>query len=478
MIDRLLKKYKELPIAFKMTLWLFVCMCIQKGISLLTVPIFARIMSTEQYGVFNTFLSWETVFEIFISFRLYAGVFDKGMNKFKDSRDEYALSMQYTSTLFALVTSLIYVLFHNQINRFTGLSNLLTIGLIIELLMSAPMKFWSVKKRYEFDYKPIVIATLGLAFLNPIIGIIAVFSSDDKGIARIMSLILVQIGYGAFFYVYNLFKGKVKYNVSFAKYAVKFNAPLIPHYLSEYILNSSDRIMIQKIVGYSYVALYSVAYNVGMVLTIIVSSINQALVPWLYQELDKKNFKIICSVVTKIGYLVLLPLFVFSVMAPEVILILGGKVYSEAVYVIPPVCASVFLIYWYTLCANVEFYYDKNKFTMFISLLGAITNISLNYFFIKWFGYIAAGYTTLVSYMVYGIGHLVFMEHIFNKAEHMHLFNFKAYFLQLLVVVLFCVVCNFLYSFVLLRFALLVLLFIIILACRNKIASIIRSIKK
>lgn len=42
---------------------------------------------------------------------------------------------------------------------------------------------------------------------------------------------------------------------------------------------------------------------------------------------------------------------------------------------------------------------------MFVSVLGAILNVFLNYILIPKFGYIAAGYTTLVCYILFAVGH-------------------------------------------------------------------------
>lgn len=474
----IINKYKNLPVAVKLTVWTFICLCVQKGISVLSVPLFTRIMSTEQYGQYNAYLSWEAVFEIFVSFRLYAGVYDKGMNKYKDRRDEYALSMQYTCSVLTIICVSIYLILYKFINQLTGLSTLITVAMFIELFLCTPMKFWSVKKRYEFDYKSIVIATMILALLNPVVGILVVYVSNEKGLARILSLIVVNIIYGLVFYVINIVKGRWKYRVDLARFAIKFNAPLLPHYFSEYILNSSDKIMIQKIIGYSEVGLYSVAYSAGMLLTIVTTSINQALVPWLYQEMDKSSFKRINTVICSIGFIVLLPLTLFILLAPELVLLLAGDVYSQSVYVIPPVCASIFFLFWYTLCANVEFYYDKNKFTMFISLIGALVNVFLNLVFIPLFGYLAAGYTTLFSYMVYGIGHMIFMEKVFFKKEGKRLFNAKVYIPQMVCILFVCIGANFIYGYLWIRIISICTIFIVLFLLKNKIKSIIREVKR
>lgn len=155
--------------------------------------------------------------------------------------------------------------------------------------------------------------------------------------------------------------------------------------------------MIQKLCTYSSVAFYSVAYNAGMLMTIITGSLNQAITPWLYQSLDKEEFDKIEQVLIGLSLIILLPMIIFIALAPEAILILAGRAYSSAAYVIPPVAGSVVFLFLYTNFANIEFYFDYNNFTMYISMIGAGLNIVFNYIFIKLFGYVAAGYTTFFA---------------------------------------------------------------------------------
>ena len=42
-------KYRSLSVQAKAALWFTICSFLQKGISFITVPIFTRLMSTEEY---------------------------------------------------------------------------------------------------------------------------------------------------------------------------------------------------------------------------------------------------------------------------------------------------------------------------------------------------------------------------------------------------------------------------------------------
>lgn len=101
-IKKLQEKYKEIPIQAKLALWITICTLVQKGISVITVPIFTRMMDTVSYGKVSAYFSWLNVLSIIASFRLGAGVYNKGLSKYKDDQEGYCLAMQYTTSIITI----------------------------------------------------------------------------------------------------------------------------------------------------------------------------------------------------------------------------------------------------------------------------------------------------------------------------------------------------------------------------------------
>ena len=95
---------------------------------------------------------------------------------------------------------------------------------------------------------------------------------------------------------------------------------------------------------------------------------------------------------------------------PEIISILGTSEYKSAIWVIPPVAVSAFLLFVYALFCNIEFYYEVSKYMTIVSIIVAAINYILNYMFIPIFGFIAAAYTTLFCYMIFVILHYCIMK--------------------------------------------------------------------
>lgn len=404
--------YRSMPLAARAAFWFAVSGVVQRGLSMLTMPIFTRLMSTEQYGLYSLYNSWLQVLTVVVTLRLTYAVFNKGMSKYPDDRDSYTSTMQGLTSIIGLVCLAVYLVMREWVNALTGLSTLITLAMFCEVLLTPAISFWMARVRYDFEYKPIVLVSLLMAAGNAVLGVLAVLLSEDKASARILSAVLVQVAIGAVLYVRNLKHARPRFVSEHARFALVFNLPLLPHYLSMYALDSFDRIMVAKMVGLSAAALYGVAYNIGLIMKIVTDSISNALVPWQYRKLASGDLQ----AVEKRWYPVLLFVGVlvtaFIAVAPELVAVLGGSRYADAIYVIPPVAVSIPFILAYTMFANVELHYDANKFMMYGSVVAAVANVGLNYVLIPQFGYLAAAYTTLFCYFGLAVAHYVYMDHV------------------------------------------------------------------
>ena len=420
------KKYRELPIQVRASFWFLICSFLQKGISSITTPIFTRLLNTAEYGQFNVFNSWLGIASIFITMSLSGGVYTQGLIKFDKERYTFSSSLQGLVLTLTCIWTVIYLIFHDFWNNLFSLTTVQMLALLIMAWTSEVFCFWAAEQRVRLNYVKLVIVTLIVSVAKPVIGIIFVINAEDKVTARILGLALVElIGYSGLF-ISQMLRGKKFFSARYWKYAIMFNLPLIPHYLSQTVLSSSDRIMIKNMVGESEAGIYSLAYSVSLIMTLFNTALGYTLSPWIYQKIKENKIKDI----EPISYISLAVIAFANIMliafAPEVILIFAPKSYYEAIWVIPPIAMSVYFMFAYDLFSKFEFYYEKTKFIMLASLIASVTNVILNYIFINLFGYMAAGYTTLLCYFLYALFHFIFMRRICKKqSESMTPFNLK-----------------------------------------------------
>lgn len=417
MIRKVGTAYQNLAQPVKASLWFLICGFLQKGISMITTPIFTRVMTEAEYGRFSTYNSWLGIIQIIVSLNLAAGVYTRGLVRNEEDQARFSSSMLGLSTTCILIWSIVYALFHKWVNHWLGLNTVLMVAMFFEIWSHAAYQFWSNRERVNYRYKRLVILTLSYVILRPLLAVLCIYRTDEvhQVEARVIATTLVNVVLFTVLYISISRKGKKFFSKKYWGYALKFNLPLVPHYLSQVVLNQSDRLMINRICGSVETAYYSVAYTLAMVLQILNNSVSATMNPWIYKAIkNNQAYKIGKVSYAVLGLIALLNLAVILA-APELLSILAPESYMAAVWVVPPVTVSVYFMFLYNLFATFEYYYEKTHYVTIATIVGAVLNIVLNAVFIPKFGFIAAGYTTLACYILYAFAHYFFMRRVLRK---------------------------------------------------------------
>lgn len=474
-----LSRYKNANVAVKASIWFTICSIIQKGISVLTMPIFTRLMSTEQYGRYNVFLTWYNILILLITLNVHTEIFNKGLIEHSEERDSYTASQAGLLIALTAFWIVLYLPFHRFVNQLLGLTTVLVLFMVFEILGTAIVGLWSARKRFEFDYPKIVKLTISMSVLNPIVGIVAVLVTDHKAEAKIIAnaVIPIIVSIGILFLFSK--KGKLFGNKQWWKPVVIACLPLVPHYLSLVLLNQSDKLMINHFTGPEDAAIYSVAHSAGLLMTIINNSINGSFVPWAYEKLKNHNGEGIKKVSNSLLAIVVFVNVVLIWLAPEAIKLLAAPQYSVAVWCLVPIAMSVYFYFAYTLFVDIEIYYGANRYIAIASVVAAILNIILNFLFIPIYGYIAAGYTSLFSYFATMILHLIFMRHVLKtSANDRDYFDFRVLAGLSVVLIVLSGLAMALYNHAIIRLGIIFVAVVVIALKRDKVISIVAEIKR
>ena len=479
-LKKIKSKYQLMPIPAKAAFWLTLCSLMQKGVSIITVPIFTRMLSTSEYGVVSVFVSWGNILILFTGLSLASGVFNTAMIRYEKEHNRVVSVLLGLSTTITFAFLLIYLAFSSFFNTLFGFSTGLMLLMILRLLLAPAFNLWMSQQRFEYNYMPFVIYTLCMTVAVPAIGYFWVLFSQDRGTARIVSMTVVECAFYAVLFIVIFFKGRSFFDKKIWWHSIKVNVPLIPHFLSGTILNQADRIMIAAMVSDSAAGKYSVAYSAATLIQIAISSINSSIIPWMYKRLKKdttENISNIKQVTNTATFFMLLAIVVFTLFAPEFMAILATKEYSDAIVLFPPLTAGVFFMFVYNLFANIELYYEKSTYVTIASVIAAVANVILNYIFIPVFGYMIAGYTTLIGYIIYTLTHYYFTQKILKQNQRKMPLDLSFLFKSCIVVIVFSIFVNILYDFWILRYSLVIGSTIFIIYKKDTVIALIKKMK-
>jgi len=213
---------------------------------------------------------------------------------------------------------------------------------------------------------------------------------------------LLQAALALFF----LLKGKwlrKGINKEYIKDALKFGVPLIPHVIGAIIITYSDRLFITNMVSIAETGLYSVGYNVGMIVYLVQNSFNQAWVPWFYEKLkgDRHSDKLNIVKFTYLYYLAMgLLVAVVTLGTPWFFTTFLGQNFQNAMQYVFWIALGFGFNGMYKMVVNYIFYLKKTYIISIMTVVTAVINILLNYFFIRSMGAIGAAKATAVSFFI------------------------------------------------------------------------------
>lgn len=447
-----------------------------KGISFFTLPLFVRLMTKADYGNFNTYAAYESIFCVIVGLALHTSLKNAKYKYIKPGEFEAYISScviigSLSTVLFLLLANITYPLYAEILDMTRGVFNLL----IIESFSVSTITLYNVYISLSYRYKSFLAVSFINVIANVTLSLLLMFTlfANNRYLARVLGTAIPVIIIATIINISFIRKGRLRIVFDHWKYALAFSIPLIFHGVSQVILSQFDRIMIKTMTGAENAGVYSFAYSISSLVLVTSTSLQQVWAPWFYERMGEKNYIAIKDRGNLFSYGMFLFVACVILGAREVIVLLGTESYIESIYYLIPILVSGYFSFLYNLPAQVEYYYEKTNYIAIGTCIAAILNIIMNYFGVLLFGPIAAAYTTLIIYGIYFCIHFT----IAKKVHGSSLFSAKLigiYSVMLFIVAFLALVFN---KAWIVRWSILIVLGIILLLWIDKTFHIIENIK-
>lgn len=447
-----LDSLKKISLEKKSAIVFVFATAISSGLNMVTTPFFTRLMPVDSFGVVQLFNTWYQILAVFATFSVTNAIINVGFHNYTNDRMGYLSSSLGFATVSTLIIVSLVFLAQGWFTKVSGLNISLIILMALSFLFLNSTRLWICLQRYELKYKKVFFVMTLSGIISTIISLIAVYLVDDHyAEARLWSVNAIPIIVGIVLYIYICLKGKKFYNKKYWTFILTFNAPLLIHYLSQFILAGSDRLMINYYCNEADVAIYSLAYLVSNILLVFFSPINSVIIPYTHKLFDAGNYTAIENFLCKLLIGTGIIIFIISLLSPEVVSVLGGKQYMDGIKIVPVVSLSTLFNVLYIFVANIEFLYGKTHKIALMTIIAALLNILLNALLIPIFGFAAAAYTTLIAYIVYAILHIYNMQKL---CKH-RIFSHKKLFVICFSCFFLCMTTVFISEMIIIRYILL-----------------------
>lgn len=371
------------------------------AIAMLTAPVFTRLLSTSDYGVFSVFMSWVNILAIVLSLQT-RGTINNGKIEFEEKDyEQYCADIYNLSFVVFVAASIIFLLFDDKIAGMlklpVGCVFLLIVNACGSYMLAFITGYLTIEEKVTDSLKISVVYTV----LSTVLSIVFISSGFCTGYnGRIWGYTIPHILLIVYTFIYFNRFTKIGYRKNNVKYCLMLSLPLIMHGLSGIVLGQSDRIMLLSMQSESIAGIYSFCYTIALPVSVVYGALNSTWVPNYYLYMAEKKYDKIEKHHNRYMFLVVGITCGYILIAPEMVKLLSVKEYWSGINIMPLVIAAYFFNFLYLFPANYEFFLKNTKYIAISSTISAIVNIVLNYLLIPKIGMYGAAIATIISYII------------------------------------------------------------------------------
>ena len=420
--------YKNL---FKQTAIYGLATVLPRMFSFLLVPLYTDLLPKAAYGKVSIIFAWMIFFNVILAYGMETAFFrfyNNETNK-KTVVETTTVSIFWSTILFLFVA----LLFKNTLANWSGIDSqyiIYTIWILaLDALVIVP---FSKLRAYQ---KPMIYALIKIG--NVVVNLtLSVFfllflpkiaQSNPDSFISTLYVENFQIGYifmaniiSSFltFVVLspNYFHLKWNFDLALWKRMMRYGLPIMIAGIAFAINEQFDKILLGKLlpanIAEAEVGVYSACYKLGLFMVLYRTAYTLGIEPFFFSHASNENAPQTYATVTKyfviFGSFILLAVIVFADILK--FLMIRDSSYWEAMKVVPLIILANFFLGIYT---NLSVWYkliDKTYIGAYISIVGAIITLALNFLLIPTMSYYGSAIATIAAY-----GSMMFISYYFGN---------------------------------------------------------------
>lgn len=408
--------YKNL---FKQTAIYGLATVFPRMMSFFLVPLYTELLPKEEYGKVTVIFAYMIFFNVILAYGMETAFF-RFYNKETDKKNviETATISLFWSSLAFLAIGLI---FRNTLAAYSEIDVqyvTYTIWiLVLDALVVVPFSKLRANQRPMF-YAIVKISNVSVNLILNVFFLVFlphIATSNPDGLLSNFYFENFQIGY---IFMSNIIASlltfivlssdylKVNWRFDFDlwKRMMRYGLPILVAGIAFAINEQFDKILLGKLlpsnIADSEVGVYSACYKLGLFMVLFRTAYTLGIEPFFFSHADKENAKQTYATVTKyfviFGSFIMLAVIVFADLFK--MLMIRDSSYWVAMKVVPLIILANFFLGIYT---NLSVWYkliDKTHVGAWISIVGAVVTLVLNFLLIPKYSYMGSAIATIAAY--------------------------------------------------------------------------------
>ena len=383
----------------------------QRGISVLLLPLYLRALSPGEYGEVALVLAGAAALTALLGFGLDAAIFRNFFELKEKPEEQRAFLSTVGSFLFVAPIALVCLLLIASLVYSPVPRDILAVGLLAAALQTTmtvfpfsvlraeerPMKYMWINVQYS-----LVLATLLIFFVIVFRwGAIGWMAANFLAWMSVLPLGLNVLKR----YWVGIFKPKYLY------LALAFSIPLIPHMLAHWGLALSDRLILDGFVSKAELGVYSSGYQAAALLGMLLTGLNWAFMARYTRGAEaNSSFDQLRRVVGVQAVATLVLSLLCFVFLPLILEMLLPSSFAGAAQVARIVSVAYFFYGLYLIPMNVlSMWLGETRWIWVATVAALMLNILFNFAFIPVMGINAAAWSTLLGYAALFVGAVIYL---------------------------------------------------------------------
>ena len=383
-----------------------------KGIGIISLPVMTRLLLPSDYGILSVFNSYNGILVSVLSLNCYVALGRYYYEKQDDLKEFFGTSIIFVFSLLTLFF-ILFIIFRDEISSLLSLPSNVIIFCVPSVMLYVFASWYEQifvpqRKSKQIAVRNVISSCGGFA----LVVVITLLLSKDRYLGTLCASIITGMLFSIYyFYVLKPYI-KLSFSIKALKYMLAYSLPLLPYTIGGVVLSQIDKIIINKYCGQADVGLYSFAYNVGSLLTLVLSSVHLAWAPAYFKLMEEKNYTQLNNDITLIMKILMICAFFLILFGKEIGMLLAKSNFHSALFIVPIVVVGS-IIYSYSTFYSWHIQFVKeNMYMTPILLTAGFTSILLNMIFIPKYGYVTAPFVSCVSYLVMLIAAIIVTKKI------------------------------------------------------------------
>ncbi len=391
---------------------------LSRGIQIILLPLYTRLLSTSDYGIIDilaivgNFINVTVAFEITQGFARYYSdaATDKDRIEYSSTSFWFVISMFSFFLIFALIFSkpLNEIIIGGKFSPVIFQVALISIyGSGLLLFLQNQLRWYLLSKEYA-----LVGIIFTLVSYSATVVLLIVFKTGVIGVFWGMIL-----GYGISSFV-SWYQSRQNYKMIFdwkkCKEMLSFSIPLVPSSIGAIVLLYIDRIAIKSLMTLGDVGIFGIGYRFAAIITVVLTGFQTALIPLIYQNYKDENTpKEIAKIFRYFLAIIIGLILTISIFSMEALHIFTTPGFYGAARIIPLLCFVSLLQSMYIFTPGLSLA-KKTKLIAIINVIAGVLNTALNFLLIPYWGLIGSSIATVISSLFVFIITMYYNQKLFH----------------------------------------------------------------